>query len=185
MEELEERYLQEVDPDRREELLEALVAEQGETEMNQLRRQLFDARFAGRQQDGTRPDRFIRALTRLSFYRGRTPGRVFGRRGAERDFAAAAADLMADFDGGGSPAQTAALREELYNAVLRYRVISEEDPRYGSLAGLVMARGEAKRKRIREDLEEICIRIPERYGHGGEMIFIMLKEETQKVIQED
>ena len=79
MKELEERYLQEVDPDRREELLEALVAEQGETEMNQLRRQLFDARFAGRQQDGTRPDRFIRALTRLSFYRGRTPGRFFGR----------------------------------------------------------------------------------------------------------
>lgn len=212
MDELEEKYISEPDPGLRETILEQLSAEQGNTELNKLRRRLLGARFLVNRADGSQIDRSMRAFTRLSFYRKRQPSRLLGRKQEDRDFQSIAEDLQSslldDVDayqcahdiraaGEGEVLQKAdqsvptegltelAVRQEIRNAILRYRSISESDPRYGSVAGFILATGDAKTQRIREDLRELCIDIPARYGHSNERIFVLLREEAEAVLQDD
>ena len=78
------QYYRETDPAKRKELLEQAIAEEGATEENQARKEIWDARYSMKSDLGGQADGYLKFWMTIEF--NRTSGnRWFSSRGARKD----------------------------------------------------------------------------------------------------
>ena len=161
------QYMREQEKDRRREILEQAIAEEGMLPDNELREKLWKARY--RKQGGREVDTFVRGLMNLMYIDNVGQG-FFARKRVEQEKQKILEDWQMALAAQYGETGKQVLYEELFNTVRLFMLLCEDDKTYGSvLLGLGHMNKEKLTAKIARDVFRMAYEIPRRHGISKEV----------------
>ena len=161
------QYMRETESDRRKEILDQAIAEEGLLPDNELRQKLWDVRYP--MQDGRRIDTFIRGWITLAFIDNASQG-FFAKKRVEKEKEKVRKDWQLQLASEYGEVGEQVLYEEFFNTAKLYMQLCEDDKTYGSvLLGLGHMKKEKLIAKIARDIFKAAYEVPIRYGMDDEL----------------
>lgn len=159
-------YMRELDRKKRKAILDQAILEEGLSPENDLRRQLFEARYG--LQSGTEVDHFVRGWMSMLYLGNNTRG-LFAARRTAREKASIRSDWKMDLaETFGSTGRTV-LYEEFYNLVRLYIDLCRNDRTYSSyLLGLGTMNEGSLAAKIARDIRQTAFVTATEIGENSE-----------------
>ena len=162
-----EEYRQEVEKEERKEILDKAIAEEGLTEENALRKQLFEARYESSKKGNI--DHFIRGWMSLAYLENETNS-LFGKNRIKKEVEQIRSDFCLDLVKEHGETGQKVLYDEFYNTARLYMGLCEEDRTYGAIIlGLGRMKPEKLIAKIALDLYKVSSTIPSQIGMYEEL----------------
>lgn len=176
------QYYRETDPAKRRELLDQIIAEEGNTEENQARKEIWDARYCMKSDLGGQADGYLKFWMTIEFNRS-SGNRLFGSKGARRD-------LQKELDQVHfrELAQKSDLHRELVyreceQLVKMYMDLCQTDKSYNTiLCGLITMKKEDVKAKIQNDIYETTVKVPQTLEMEEELA--LLTKAARKVFED-
>lgn len=176
------QYYKETDPAKRRELLDQIIAEEGNTEENQARKEIWDARYCMKSDLGGQADGYLKFWMTIEFNRS-SGNRLFGSKGARRD-------LQKELDQVHfrELAQKSDLHRELVyreceQLVKMYMDLCQTDKSYNTiLCGLITMKKEDVKAKIQNDIYETTVKVPQTLEMEEELA--LLTKAARKVFED-
>lgn len=176
------QYYRETDPAKRRELLDQIIAEEGNTEENQARKEIWDARYCMKSDLGGQADGYLKFWMTIEFNRS-SGNRLFGSKGARRD-------LQKELDQVHfrELAQKSDLHRELVyreceQLVKMYMDLCQTDKSYNTiLCGLITMKKEDVKAKIQNDIYETTVKVPRTLEMEEELA--LLTKAARKVFED-
>lgn len=167
-------YYREKDAMKRKELLEQSIAAGEEPEANAIRQEIWNVRYQERTDNGSgRADGFIGLWMVMEFNKG-AHNKLFGARGAVKEIRRKLDQLKFAELCAKSSLHEELMYRECCHMVRVYIELCQKDKSYGSTLFGVMSLGDERVKnKLRLDLEETGIQLPEGIGMTEELSLIM------------
>ena len=176
------QYYREKDPAKRRELLEQAIAQEGNTEENQVRKEVWDARYGMESDLGGRADGYLKFWMTIEFNRA-SGNRLFGSRSARKS-------LQKELDQVSfhELIQKSELHRELVyreceHLVKLYMDLCQTDKSYNTiLCGLVTMKKDDVKSKLKNDIYETTVKVPRDLGMEEELA--LLTKAARKVFED-
>ena len=148
------------DPEKRKEALTARIAEGKEPEENQLRMELWERRYGGKEKNSGEIDYFIRAWMSLRYIYGNRKSFFYGRK-MKRDLAQVRADLCLEWGEEPGSLKEQLLYDELFHMGNCYIDLCLSDKSYSSvLMGMGQMKDTTLHNKIGQEIRETLYELP-------------------------
>ena len=163
------QYYRETEPKKRKELLEQAIASGEDQEANEIRKEIWEARYRGATNDGGLADGYLKFWMALEFNRN-TGHKVFGSGRAQKEIRNELDDVKFREIRAKSPLHEELLYRECRHLVRFYMNLCEKDKNYNSiLCGLVTIKKDSAKAKLQRDIYETAIRLPQELGLENEL----------------
>lgn len=176
------QYYRETDPAKRKELLEQAIAEEGATEENQARKEIWDARYSMKSDLGGQADGYLKFWMTIEF--NRTSGnRWFSSRGARKDLMKELNQVRFVELAGRSDMYRELVGRECEHLVKMYMDLCQTDRSYNTiLCGLVTIKKDDVKSKLQRDIYETAVKVPKELEMEQELA--LLTRAARKVYEE-
>ncbi|MBU5481869.1 DUF6553 family protein [Blautia sp. MSJ-19] len=158
------QYYKETEPEKRKALLDQAFASGEDMEANEIRREIWEARYKGNTNDGGVADGYLKFWMALEFNRN-AGHRVFGAGRAQKEIRRELDDVKFREIQNKSPMHEALLYRECRHLVRFYMALCEKDKNYNTvLCGLVTIKKDSAKAKLQRDIYETAIRLPQDLG---------------------
>ncbi|HIV24966.1 MAG TPA: hypothetical protein IAB71_04135 [Candidatus Scatomonas pullistercoris] len=155
-----EKYYLETDRERRKEMLDQAIAEEGMTRENEIRLKFWERRYETREKDNVQIDRFIRGWMEMS-YMNTSSRSAFGRKKLEREKEKVLDDWSMELARSYGEEGEEAFYQELCNMTRLYLQLCQEDKSYSSLIlGIGTMKRESLINKIAMDVYTMAYAVP-------------------------
>ena len=162
-----EQYRRETEKEDRLEILEKAIAEEGLTEENALRKQIFAERYEESKKG--KIDHFIRGWMTLAYLENEA-GSFLGKKRIQKEIPKIRSDFQLDLAKEHGEAGQRVLYDEFYNTARLYISLCQDDKSYNSiLLGLGRMKPEKLIAKIAADLYHVSSEIPKMIGMEEEL----------------
>lgn len=177
-----EEYYRETDREKRKEILDRGIAEEGMTRENEIRLKFWEGRYETRARDKAQVDRFIRGWMGMSYMHTASRS-VLGRKKLEKEKARVLEDWNVPLAESYGEEGQEALYQELCNMTRLYLQLCQEDKSYSSLIlGLGTMKKESLINKIALDVFTLAYTVP-RFT-GTEQVFALFTRAATDVFRE-
>lgn len=154
------QYYRETDPAKRKALLDQAIAEEGNTEENQARREIWDARYCMKSDLGGQADGYLKFWMTIEFHR--TSGnRMFGVKGARKGLQKELDQVRFRELAGKSELHRELICRECEHLVKLYMDLCQTDKSYNTiLCGLVTMKKDDVKAKLQNDIYETAVKVP-------------------------
>ena len=154
------QYYRETDPAKRKELLEQAIAEEGATEENQARREIWDARYSMKSDLGGQADGYLKFWMTIEF--NRTSGnRWFTSKGARKGLQKELDQVHFHELAAKSELHRELIYRECEHLVKLYMDLCQTDKSYNTiLCGLVTMKKDDVKSKLQRDIYETAVKVP-------------------------
>ena len=176
-----EAYYNEKDPVRRLKYLKKSIAQGEEPEANAIRQELWDIRYQEKTGEGkdSRADGYMGLWMNMEFEKGGSK-RFFGVSSARKNLSKIMKKLRLEEYENKSELHKELLYREYCHTVETYIALSESDKNYNTyLFGLLSMKEESSRSKLKEDVIETGVKLPQEIGMEKE--FALLTKAVQEV----
>ena len=176
------QYYRETEPEKRKELLEQAIASGEEPEANEIRKEIWEARYKGLTNDGSLADGYLKFWMTIEFNRA-SGNRLFGSRSARKS-------LQKELDQVSfhELIQKSELHRELVyreceHLVKLYMDLCQTDKSYNTiLCGLVTMKKDDVKSKLKNDIYETTVKVPRDLGMEEELA--LLTKAARKVFED-
>ena len=177
-----ENYYRETDRERRKEILDQAIAEEGMTRENEIRMKFWEGRYETREKDHVTIDHFIRGWMGMS-YMHTSSRTVFGRKKLDKEKERVMADWNMELARHYGEEGEEAFYQELCNMTRLYLQLCQEDKSYSSLIlGIGTMKKESLINKIAQEIFTLAYAVP-RYT-GTEELFASFTRAATDVFRE-
>lgn len=163
------QYYRETEPEKRKELLEQAIASGEDQEANEIRKEIWEARYKGVTNDGGLADGYLKFWMALEFNRN-AGHKVFGSGRAQKEIQNELDDVKFREIRAKSPLHEELLYRECQHLVRFYMDLCEKDKNYNSiLCGLITIKKDSAKAKLQRDIYETAIRLPQELGLENEL----------------
>lgn len=154
------QYYRETEPKKRKELLEQAIASGEDQEANEIRREIYEARYKNTTNDGGIADGYLKFWMALEFNRN-AGHKIFGSGKAQKEILKELDDVKFREIRAKSPLHEELLYRECKHLVKFYMDLCGKDRNYNTvLCGLVTIKKESATAKLKRDIYETAIRLP-------------------------
>ena len=158
------QYYRETEPEKRKELLEQAIASGEEPEANEIRKEIWEARYKGLTNDGSLADGYLKFWMALEFNRN-AGHKVFGSGRAQKEICQDLDDVKCREICEKSELHKELLYRECLHLVKFYMDLCAKDKNYNSiLCGLITIKKDSAISKLKRDIYETAIRLPQEIG---------------------
>lgn len=154
------QYYRETDPAKRKELLDQAIAEEGNTEENQARKEIWDARYCMKSDLGGQADGYLKFWMTIEFNRS-SGNRLFGSKGARKDLQKELDQVHFRELAQKSDLHRELIYRECEHLVKLYMDLCQTDKSYNTiLCGLVTMKKADVKAKLQNDIYETAVKVP-------------------------
>ena len=154
------QYYRETEPEKRKELLEQAIASGEDQEANEIRKEIWEARYTGTTNEGGIADGYLKFWMALEFNRN-AGHKIFGSGRAQKEIRRELDDVKFREIRAKSALHEELLHRECQHLVRFYMDLCEKDKNYNSvLCGLITIKKESSEAKMKRDIYETAIRLP-------------------------
>ena len=163
------QYYRETDPAKRKELLEQAIAEEGATEENQARREIWDARYSMKSDLGGQADGYLKFWMTIEF--NRTSGnRWFTSKGARKGLQKELDQVHFHELAAKSELHRELIYRECEHLVKLYMDLCQTDKSYNTtIFGLIHIKEDSAKAKVQRDIRETAVELPANLGMEAEL----------------
>ena len=166
------QYYRETDPKKRKDLLNQAIASGEEQEANEIRREIYEARYTGSTNDGGIADGYLKFWMALEFNRN-AGHKIFGAGRAHKEILKELDDVKFREIRAKSALHEELLYRECKHLVKFYMELCAKDKNYNSvLCGLVTIKKESSEAKMKRDIYETAIRLPKELNLEEELALV-------------
>ena len=166
------QYYRETDPKKRKELLEQAIASGEDQEANEIRREIYEARYKGTTNDGDKADGYLKFWMALEFNRN-AGHKIFGAGRAQKEILKELDDVRFREIRTKSALHEELLYRECKHLVKFYMDLCGKDKNYNSvLCGLITIKKESSEAKLKRDIYETAISLPKELNLEEELSLI-------------
>ena len=155
------QYYRETEPEKRKELLEQAIASGEEPEANEIRKEIWEARYKGLTNDGSLADGYLKFWMALEFNRN-AGHKVFGSGRAQKEIRQELDDVKFREICEKSELHKELLYRECCHMVKTYMELSESDKAYNStLFGIMKMSSERAKDKLKADIYDTAVVLPQ------------------------
>lgn len=163
------KYYRELDREKRWEILEQAIAEEGMTPDKEVRKKLLEERYEKGKKDKTQIDRFIRGWMTLAYTKN-TSGGLFGRKKLQKDREKILKDWNFELARQYGQEGEVALYQEFHNMTELYLTICQDDKAYSSMIlGLGKMSKDSLLGKMAREIYTMAYEIPQEMGMEEEL----------------
>lgn len=163
------QYYRETEPEKRKELLEQAIASGEDKEANEIRKEIWEARYKGVTNDGSLADGYLKFWMALEFNRN-AGHKIFGAGRAQKEIQKELDDVKFREIRKKSALHEELLYRECQQLIKFYMDLCEKDKNYNSiLCGLVTIKKDSAEAKLKRDIYETAIRLPQEIGLENEL----------------
>ena len=176
------QYYRETDPAKRKELLEQAIAEEGATEENQARSEIWDARYSMKSDLGGQADGYLKFWMTIEF--NRTSGnRWFTSKGARKGLQKELDQVHFHELAAKSELHRELIYRECEHLVKLYMDLCQTDKSYNTiLCGLVTMKRDDVKSKLQRDIYETAVKVPRELDMEQELA--LLTRAARKVYED-
>lgn len=176
------QYYRETDPAKRKELLDQAIAEEGATEENQARREIWDARYSMKSDLGGQADGYLKFWMTIEFNRT-SANRWFGLRSARKGLTKEMNQVRFFELADRNDLYKELVYRECEHLVRMYMDLCQTDKSYTTaLCGLMTIKKDDVKAKLQNDIFETAVKVPRELGMEEEMA--LLTRAARKVYEE-
>ena len=163
------QYYRETEPKKRKELLNQAIASGEDQEANEIRREIYEARYKNTTNDGGIADGYLKFWMALEFNRN-AGHKIFGPGRAQKEILRELDDVKFREIRNKSALHEELLYKECKQLVKFYMDLCEKDKNYNSvLCGLVTIKKDSAVAKLKREIYETTIRLPQELGLEKEL----------------
>ena len=154
------QYYRETEPKKRKQLLDQAIASGEDQEANEIRREIYEARYKNTTNDGGIADGYLKFWMALEFKRN-AGHKILGPGKAQNEILKELDDVKFREIRAKSPLHEELLYRECKHLVKFYMTLCAQDKNYNSiLCGLITIKKESSEAKMKRDIYETAIRLP-------------------------
>ena len=154
------QYYRETDPAKRKALLDQAITEEGNTEENQARKEIWDARYCMKSDLGGQADGYLKFWMTMEFNRT-SANRWFSSKGARKDLVKELKQVQFMELAGKSELHRELVYRECEHLVKLYMDLCQTDKSYNTiLCGLVTMKKDDVKAKLQNDIYETAVKVP-------------------------
>lgn len=163
------KYYRELDREKRQEILEQVIAEEGMSPDKEVRKRLLEERYEQTKKEKTQVDRFIRAWMTLAYTKN-VSGGLFGRKKLLKDRESILKDWNFELARQYGEEGERALYQELHNMTELYLTLCQDDKSYSSmLLGLGKMNKDSLIAKMAREIYMMAYELPQELGMEEEL----------------
>ena len=155
------QYYRETEPKKRKQLLDQAIASGEDQEANEIRREIYEARYKNTTNDGGIADGYLKFWMALEFNRN-AGHKIFGPGKAQKEILKELDDVKFREIRAKSPLHEELLYRECCHMVKTYMELSESDKAYNStLFGIMKMSSERAKDKLKADIYDTAVVLPQ------------------------
>ena len=163
------QYYKETEPEKRKKLLDQAIESGEEQDANEIRKEIWEARYKGTTNEGGLADGYLKLWMTLEFNRN-AGHKIFGAGRAQKEILRELDDVKFREIRNKSALHEELLYKECKQLVKLYMDLCEKDKNYNSvLCGLVTIKKDSAVAKLKRDIYETTIRLPQELGLEKEL----------------